>query len=336
MTVHAFDLQHRPRRLRRSCLAVPGSNPRMIEKSVQLNSDQIFFDLEDAVAPDRKRQARRLVIDALNGLEFGAQVRVVRINDVTTPYAYGDIVELVTSAGPNLDCLLIPKVQSASHVHFVDHLLSGLEADLTLSKRIGLELLIESASGAVNLAEIAMASSRTEVIVFGPGDYAVDLQIPRFNFGMIDPDYPGHQWHWVMSSVANHARAIGAQAIDGPYVDFSDESGYSESGLRARLLGFEGKWCVHPNQIPWANAAFSPTEHEFEYAVGLLAAFEDAVAGGRGAAVYDGKLIDEASRKLAQTIVDSGRAAATTTSASHLDVSEMTARDDAAREPPTV
>jgi citrate lyase subunit beta/citryl-CoA lyase len=287
----------------------------MIEKSVQLQSDQIFFDLEDAVAPDRKREARRLVIDALNGLDFGSRVRVVRINDVTTPHAYGDIVDLVTSAGPNLDCLLVPKVQSASHVHFVDHLLSGLEADLGLTRRIGLELLIESAQGAVNLAEIAMASWRTEVIVFGPGDYAVDLRIPRFNFGMIDPDYPGHQWHWVMSSIANHARAIGIQAIDGPYVDFSDEIGYSRSALRARLLGFEGKWCVHPNQVPWANVAFSPTQQEFAYAAGLLAAFEEAVAGGKGAAVYDGKLIDEASRKLAQTIVDSGHAAGLTASA---------------------
>jgi citrate lyase subunit beta/citryl-CoA lyase len=287
----------------------------MIEKAVQLESDQIFFDLEDAVAPDHKREARRLVIDALNGLDFGSRVRVVRINDVTTPHAYGDIVELVTSAGPNLDCLLVPKVQSASHVHFVDHLLSGLEADLGLTRRIGLELLIESAQGAVNLAEIAMASSRTEVIVFGPGDYAVDLRIPRFNFGMIDPDYPGHQWHWVMSSIANYARAIGIQAIDGPYVDFSDEVGYSQSALRARLLGFEGKWCVHPNQVPWANVAFSPTEQEFAYAAGLLAVFEEAIAGGKGAAVYDGKLIDEASRKLAQSIVDSGRAAGLTASA---------------------
>ena len=285
----------------------------MIEKSIQLASDQIFFDLEDAVAPERKKHARRTVIEALNGLDFGSRLRVVRINDVTTSYAYMDVVELVTSAGSNLDCVLVPKVQSASQVHFVDHLLSGLEADLGLHKRIGLELLIESARGAVNLPEIAIASSRIEEIVFGPGDYAVDLGIPRFNFGMIDPDYPGHQWHWVMSSIANHARAIGVLAIDGPYVDFSDEPGYSQSALRAKLLGFEGKWCVHPNQIPWANAAFSPTQQELTYAEGLLAAFNEAVAAGRGAAVYDGKLIDEASRKLAQTVVDSGRAAGLTT-----------------------
>jgi citrate lyase beta subunit len=301
--------QPRHRRARRSCLAVPGSSARMIEKSVHLASDQIFFDLEDAVAPHRKKEARRLVIDALNSLDFGSRLRVVRVNDVTTGYAYGDIVELVTSAGHNLDCVLLPKVQSASHVHFVHHLLSGLEVDLGLERRIGLELLIETASGAVNLAEIAIASSRTEAIIFGPGDYTVDLRIPRFNFGMIDPDYPGHQWHWVMSSIANHARATGVPAIDGPYVDFSDEKGYSQSALRARLLGFEGKWCVHPNQVPWANAAFSPTPQEFAYAAGLLAAFEEAIAGGRGAAVYDGKLIDEASRKLAQTVVEAGRVA---------------------------
>jgi citrate lyase subunit beta/citryl-CoA lyase len=249
------------------------------------------------------------VVEALNGLDFGSKARVVRINDVTTPFAYGDVVEVVSGARENLDCVMIPKVRDASQVHFVDHLLSGLEADLGLDRRIGLELQIESAHGAVSLLEIARASTRTETIVFGPGDYAVDLGVPRFGLGMIDPDYPGHQWHWVMSEIVNHARAVGVQAIDGPYVDFSDQEGYLESARRARLLGFDGKWCIHPNQIDWANEAFSPTQEEYEYAECLLQAYKEATDAGVGAAVFDGKLIDEASRKLASQVAARGRAA---------------------------
>jgi citrate lyase subunit beta/citryl-CoA lyase len=270
------------------------------------------MDLEDAVAPSKKKASRKVVIEALTSLDFGSKLRVVRINDVTTPFAYGDIVELISGAGHNLDCLMIPKVQDASQVHFVDHLMSGLEADLGLVRRIGLELLIESACGAVNLREIATASARTQAIIFGPGDYAVDLHVPRFALGMIDPEYPGHQWHWVMSSIVNHARAVGVQAIDGPYVDFSDQQGYLESARRAKLLGFDGKWCIHPNQIPWATEIFTPTQQEYDYAEGLLQAYEQATRAGIGAAVFDGKLIDEASRKLAVQVARRGQAAGLT------------------------
>jgi citrate lyase subunit beta/citryl-CoA lyase len=297
-------------RLRRSCLAVPASNRRMIEKTAASAADEVFMDLEDACAPGEKVAARALVVEALTTLDFGGKLRVVRINGVATPWCHGDVLELVTGAGASLDCLLLPKVEDASHVHFLDHLLSGLELELGIERRIGLELLIETASGIVNLRGIARACpARTEVLVFGPGDYTADLGIPRLELGMIDPEYPGHQWHWPMSAIAAHARAAGVQAIDGPYVDFHNREGYLESARRARLLGFDGKWCIHPNQIEWANEAFTPSQELYEESEQLLAAYAEATAAGRGAAVHDGKMIDEATRKLAEKLAAAGRAA---------------------------
>jgi citrate lyase beta subunit len=275
----------------------------MMEKAAASAADQVFFDLEDACAPSEKKPSRALVAHALQELDFGDTLRCVRVNDVTTPWCYADIVDVVTQAGGRLDCLVIPKVEDASHVHFVDHLLSGLENDLRLERRIGLELQIESPRGAVNVGEISLASDRVETVIFGPGDYAASLGIPQFEIGMIDERYPGHQWHWVMCEVANHALAAGAAPIDGPYVDFNDEAGYRESAQRAKLLGYRGKWCIHPNQIPWANEMFSPTLEEYEYARKILDTYREATDGGRGAIAVDGKLVDEASRKMAEATV---------------------------------
>jgi citrate lyase subunit beta/citryl-CoA lyase len=281
----------------------------MVEKAASSAADQVFIDLEDAVAPSEKKAARALVVESLNSLDFGGKVVVVRVNDVTTPFCHGDVLELVSGAGAKLDCLMIPKVHDASHVHFVDHLLSGLEDDLGLTRPIGLELQIETPHGAIHLVGIANASKRTQTIVFGPGDYAVSLGVPQLELGMIDPDYPGHQWHWVMSEVANHARAVGAQAIDGPYVDFKDRDGYRESARRAKLLGFDGKWCIHPNQIEWANEVFTPSGDQYHYAERLLETYREATDAGRGAVVFDGKMIDEATRKMAERVAARGRAA---------------------------
>ncbi len=282
----------------------------MIEKAAASAADQVFMDLEDACAPGEKVGARALVVEALTTLDFGAKLRVVRVNGVGTPWCHGDVTELVTGAGATLDCILLPKVEAASHVHFVDHLLAGLEAQLGLERRIGLELLIETGAGMVDLKEIAAACPvRTEALVFGPGDYTADLGVPRLELGMIDPEYPGHQWRWPMSSIAAHARASGLQAIDGPYVDFKDPDGYLEGARRARLLGFDGKWCIHPNQIEWANAAFTPTQELYERSERLLAAYGEATGAGLGAAVHEGKMIDEATRKLAEKLAAAGRAA---------------------------
>jgi citrate lyase subunit beta/citryl-CoA lyase len=277
---------------RRSILAVPASNPRMMAKAAASAADEVFLDLEDAVAPAEKPGARAQAVEALTTLGFGHKIRAVRVNDVTTRWCYADVVEVVTGAGASVDVLVVPKVLDGSHVHFVDHLLNGLERDLGVERPIGLELQIESPAGAVHLREIAVASPRTEAIVFGPVDYAAALGVQEHD-----------EWHWVMSEIANHAKAAGLQAIDGPYVDFNDEGGYRESARRALLLGFDGKWCIHPNQIAWANDVFSPSEEEYQRARRLLDAYAEATASGLGATSLDGMLVDEASRKVAEATV---------------------------------
>jgi citrate lyase subunit beta/citryl-CoA lyase len=278
----------------------------MMEKAAGSEADQVFLDLEDACAPSEKKAARALAVEALNTHDFGAKVRAVRVNDVTTRWCYMDVIEVVTGAGSHVDALVIPKVEDATHVLFIDHLLHQLETDLERASPIELEVQIESSRGAINLHEIVNASDRIATVIFGPGDYAASLGVAQIDIGMNDDRYPGHQWHWVMSEIANHARAIGAQAIDGPYGDFHDEQGYSESALRAKLLGFEGKWCIHPNQIPWANHAFSPSVAELDAAAKIVAAYERATTEGVGAIAVDGKLVDEASRKAAEGILARG------------------------------
>ncbi|MEN3283866.1 MAG: citrate lyase subunit beta / citryl-CoA lyase [Solirubrobacteraceae bacterium] len=246
-------------RPRRSCLAVPASSPRKMQKAAACSADQVFFDLEDACAPSEKEPARGLVVEALTARDFGAKIRSVRVNGVTTRWCYGDLVQLVTDIGRRIDTIILPKVEEASHVRFVAHLLSGLERDLGLPRPIGLELLIESPRGAVALHEICRASPRIEAIIFGPGDHAANLGLAQVDIGAPDARCPGDQWHWVMSQIANHASAAGAQAIHGPNGDFNDERADRDSAVRVKLLGFDGKSCIHPNQIPWANDTVKST-----------------------------------------------------------------------------
>lgn len=278
-----------------------------MEKAAASTADQVFLDLEDACAPAEKKGARALAVNALLEHDFGSKIRVVRVNDVSTRWCYGDVVELVTAAGSMLDALMLPKVEDATHVHFLDHLLSSLERDLGLTRPIGIELQIESPRGVVNLREICSASARTETVIFGPGDYSAALGVPQLNIGMVDDRYPGHQLHWVMSEIANHAKAVRLEPIDGPYVDFADETGFRDATLRAKLLGFTGKWCIHPNQLPWANEVFGPTEHEVAAAQQIIAAYDEAVAQGVGATTVDGKLVDEATRKIAEDVLERAR-----------------------------
>lgn len=274
----------------------------MMEKAAGSAADFVFLDLEDACAPAEKVPARKLVVDALLRHDFGRTTRAVRINDASTQWCYRDIIDIVGETAGHLDAIVIPKVASAAHVHFVSTLLDGLERELSL-KTIKLHVQIESPQGAVLLREISTASERVEAIVFGPGDYAAGLGVAQLEIGMIDPRYPGHQWHWVMGEIAAHAKAVFAQAIDGPYVDFRDEAGYRDSATRARLLGFDGKWCIHPNQIPWANEVFAPTAAEAAEARAVIDAYDSAVSDGVGAIALDGKLIDEASRKVAEGVI---------------------------------
>jgi citrate lyase subunit beta/citryl-CoA lyase len=271
----------------------------MLAKADTLPCDQMFIDLEDACAPAQKVPGREHAIDALRTHAYEGKICTVRVNDVTTPYAVRDIVELVTRAGARLDCLMIPKVDEPDHVHFVHHLLRGLEAEVGRQTPVGLEILIESQRGAANVREIVAASDRIEALIFGVGDYEVSMGIPRFEFGVADPVFPGVKWLWAMSEIANHARAAGVEAIDGPYVAFHDDAGYLESARRGRALGFRGKWCIHPSQIALAHAAYTPTEDELSRARAVLDAYERAESAGLGAAVFDGFMIDEATRKLA-------------------------------------
>ena len=296
-------------RLRRSCLAVPASNPRMMGKAAGLDADEVFFDLEDACAPSEKETARGLAVEALRSHSFGRTTRAVRVNDLTTQWAERDVVAVLSEAADELDALIVPKVEDGRQVEQVDLLIAQVERELGRKLELELELQIESARGAVNIREIAQASSRIAAIVFGPGDYAASMGIPQPDLGTSDRRYPGHQWHWIMCEIAVHARAVGAQAVDGPFADFGDEEGFRESALRARLLGFDGKWCIHPNQIPWANEVFSPNETEVEAAEAIVAAYESALGRGEGAVAVDGKLVDEASRKLAEATLARARAA---------------------------
>jgi citrate lyase beta subunit len=279
----------------------------MIEKAAGLPADQIVLDLEDACAPSEKEGARAAVVDALQTVDFGAKVRAVRINAVTTRWCYRDIVEIVRGAGAHLDVIVLPKVEHVSHVWFADHLLSGLEHDLGLEREIRLDLLIETAAGARDLPAIAQAGRRVDALVFGPGDYAASLGITQSAIGALERSYPGHQWHWAMSQIAACAHAVGAQPIDGAYGDFGDAAGCRETALQAKLLGFTGKWCIHPTQVPIANEVFTPSAEEARAARRVLHAYDEAVRAGRGATDLDGTLVDDASRRLAEATLARAR-----------------------------
>jgi citrate lyase subunit beta/citryl-CoA lyase len=299
----------KPAKLRRSCLAVPGSNPRMMQRAAERGADQLFLDLEDAVAPAEKARARAMVVEALNTHDYGDTVVAVRVNDATTPYMYGDIIALLQGAGGTFACLMVPKVQDAGQLWFVEHLMNQLETELDLDTRHGWEVQIETGTGVVNMTEIARVSDRIESLIFGPGDYAADMGIPQLDVGAFEPEYPGYQWAYIVSQIVSTARSVGIDAIDGPYSDYRDPDGFRQMAKHAKLLGMDGKWCIHPSQIELANEIFTPTKEQFEYATGVLGAYREAITAGAGAATYDGKMIDEASRKMAEKLVARGHAA---------------------------
>jgi citrate lyase subunit beta / citryl-CoA lyase len=297
-------------RLRRSCLAVPGSSEKMLAKAATLPADQVFLDLEDAVSPLEKEAARQTVVDALRTHDYSGKTRVVRVNGITTEWCLNDILHVVRGAGDVLDCIMIPKVEDAATLHFVDRLLTQLEREQGIPHRIGIEAQIESAMGTLNLREIATASDRVETIIFGPGDYAASIGVAQLVIGSVDPDYPGDQWHYVLSAIVTTARAFGLQAIDGPYTDIKNTDEYRRLCQRARLVGFDGKWVLHPAQVEVANEVFTPTQEQFDAASRLLAAYAHATTVERkGAVMHEGQMIDEASRKIAAEVVGRGEAA---------------------------
>ncbi len=294
-------------RVQRCELAVPGSSPGMFEKALNSGVDFVFLDLEDAVAPDDKIQARKNVIQALNDLDWkGHGITVsVRINGLDTQYMVRDVVDLVEQAGSKIDTLLIPKAGVYADIYMVEAMVTQLEMQQGLKNRIGLEALIETALGMANVEDIARngASGRLEALHFGVADYAASNRARTTNIGGLNPDYPGDQWHFAISRMIVACRAYGLRPIDGPFGDIKDPEGYVLAAKRAAALGCEGKWAIHPTQIELANEVFTPPAREIEKAKRILAALKEAAAQGKGAAALDGRLIDAASERMANNVV---------------------------------
>src|SRR5262245_51452349 len=293
-------------RLSRSLLFVPASKPAMIQKAAASAADLVCIDLEDAVAPGEKAASRGHVVHALRELNFGRRTRVVRINGLDTPFAYRDLVDVVEAAGDRIDVIMVPKVGSARDVEFVDTMLSQIEASVGLSRRIAIEAQIETAHGFVNCREIGAASRRLESLVFGAGDYAASMRMPSAAIGELDANdeiYPGHRWHSVMHTIVATARAYGLRCMDGPYAGYTDAAGLERACRIARAMGFDGKQCIHPAQLSTVNTVFAPSEDEITKAEAIVHAYETAVAAGQGAATHDGRMIDAANVRMAQTIL---------------------------------
>ncbi|MFF2376541.1 HpcH/HpaI aldolase/citrate lyase family protein [Streptomyces xiamenensis] len=303
----------RPSRSRRSVLAVPGSNPRFLEKAQGLPADAVFLDLEDAVAPLAKERARHAVVEALNEGDWGGRTRVVRVNDWTTPWTYRDVITVVEGAGARLDALLLPKTQNADQVKALDLLLTQVERTAGLEVgRIGIEAQIEDAGGLVNADTIAAASPRLESLVFGPADFMASINMKSLVVGEQPPGYPADAYHYILMRILMAARAHGLQAIDGPYLQIRNPGGFREVAGRSAALGFDGKWVLHPDQIAAANEIYSPSQEDYDHAELILDAYDywtSAAGGARGAAMLGEEMIDEASRKMALVLAGKGRAA---------------------------
>jgi malyl-CoA/(S)-citramalyl-CoA lyase len=311
-------IEPRTIRLNRSEQAVPGSSSRFIEHAARGNADIVFLDLEDAVAPDQKERARKQVIEALHDLDWVGKTVSVRINGLDTPFMYRDVVDVVEQAGDKLDLIMIPKVGTAADVYAVDALVTGIEAAKRHQNRIGFELIIETALGMQNLHEIAAVSSRVESLHFGVADYAASIQARTVNIGganpsyhvLTDPDEQGNRdthwgdmWHFAIARLVMVARANGLRPVDGPFGDISDVNGFVAQSRRSAALGCEGKWAIHPSQVGVANELFGPSPAEIDKAQGILRAMAEAHREGRGAASFEGKMIDFASVRQAETLV---------------------------------
>jgi len=301
-------LYYKPRktRLHRSELAVPGSSPKMFEKAINSNADVVFLDLEDAVSPQDKIPSRQNIIKAIKEMNWKEKGKTIsiRINSLDTHYMYRDVIEIVEEVGEKIDTILIPKAGSASDVYMVDCLLTQIEDNKKFKNKIGIECLIETALGMSNIKEIAKSSKRLEALHFGVADYAASLKARTVIIGGLNPDYPGDQWHHGLSQLVMTCRAYGLRAIDGPFGDFNDKDAYIASAKRAAAIGFDGKWAIHPSQIDLANEVFSPPEKEVNKAIRILEELEKAANEGKGAAQLDGRMIDAASARMAENVVN--------------------------------
>ena len=313
------SFEQAPARLNRSELAVPGSNAKMVEKSAESPADVVFLDVEDAVAPDDKAQARRNIISALNDVDFGDKTVSLRINGLDTHYMYRDVVDILEQTGDRLDLIMIPKVGTAADVYAVDMLVTQVEAAIGRKKKLGFELLIETALGMANIHEIAAASPRNESLHFGVADYAASTKMSITTIGGPNPAYGvltdtldsgerayhwGDMWHYAIARLVVAARAHGLRPLDGPFGDVQDTEGFKAQAKRAAVLGCEGKWAIHPSQVELANEINTPADKDVQQARRILDAMEEAQKEGKGAVTLDGKLIDLASIRQARAMVD--------------------------------
>ncbi|HVA73931.1 MAG TPA: CoA ester lyase [Acidimicrobiales bacterium] len=296
---------------RRSCHAVPGSNEKFLSKAPSLPADMFFLDLEDAVAPLEKEAARQKVVSAIRDQEWGDAVLCVRVNAWDTKWTYGDVIEVVSNAGTRLDEIMLPKVQNAAQVVAMDLLLTQVEINAGLpAGQIGIEAQIETAQGLINVEEICAASPRLETVILGPVDFSASMGMPSLSGGLLIPEYPGDYFHYVFMKILMAGRANNLQVIDGPYVKVRDPEGFREYARRTQILGYDGKWSLHPDQIEILNEVFSPTQEQFDRAWEVLDAYRQATEGDRkGAVMLGDEMIDEASRKVAVTLVARGERA---------------------------
>jgi citrate lyase subunit beta/citryl-CoA lyase len=291
----------------------------MLAKAPGLPVDEVFLDLEDAVAPVAKADARKNVVAALNESDWGGKIRAVRVNDLTTSWTYRDVIEVVEGAGANLDCLILPKVQTATQVQWLDLLLTQIEKTLGLEVgRIGIEAQVENAAGLVNVETIAAASPRMATVIFGPADFMASIKMRSMVVGGLIPAYPGDPYHYILMRILMAARMHDLQAIDGPFLQIRDVDAFREAATRSAVLGFDGKWVLHPGQIDAANEIYSPDQADYDHAELILEAYEHATSaagGARGAVMLGDEMIDEASRKMALVVAAKGRAAGLTRTA---------------------
>lgn len=300
-------------RRNRSILSVPAGNRHMIEKAVSLPADVVLLDLEDAVVPDLKIEARGAVIRALTELSWD-RAPAFRCNGLATQYFYRDIIDIVEAVGSAVDTIVVPKVGTAEDLIVVDTLLRGIELGLGLTLgTVKLQAQIESAQGLSNVEDIATATPRLAALIFGPGDFAASIRMPMESIGVMDAwdaAYPGHRLHYPMQRMLVAARAAGLGAIDGPVANYKDRAGHRQSCTIARSLGFDGKWCIHPDQLAATNEIFAPTERELAWARRVIEAYKEATVAGRGAITLDGTMIDVASIRLAESTIDAAQRSA--------------------------
>jgi citrate lyase subunit beta / citryl-CoA lyase len=298
---------------RRSCLAVPASSEKMLGKAQGLPADMVFLDLEDSVAPLEKEAARDNAVKAINEGDWGDKVLCVRVNAWDTKWTYRDVIYVVENASERLDEIMLPKVQTAAEVQALDMLLTQIELTTGRQATVGIEAQIETTRGLINVEEICAASPRLETIIFGPADFAASMEMPVLTGGVQIPEYPGDHFHYVFSKILMAGRANGLQVIDGPYLRIRDTDGFRDFARRTRILGYDGKWVLHPDQVTVCNEVFTPTQEQFDRACDILDAYRKATEGDRlGAVMFGDEMIDEASRKMATKFVVRGERAGMT------------------------